>query len=141
MAQQNFSDQLKAFKDQVLSHWEKKSILLLDNAPWKAHQPSEFIEPCSDSLPLAIIQEKEKATEEATKSENAAKCSERLASSEDTPAPSLVMQTLEELKKENSIINGRLDKKEDTSKEIKEMLGKQEESSTQIKSLLEALFT
>ena len=33
LTQQNFSDQLKAFKDQVLSHWEKKSILLLDNAP------------------------------------------------------------------------------------------------------------
>ena len=65
MAQQNFSDQLKAFKDQVLSHWEKKSILWLDNASWKEHQPSKVNEPCSDSHPLVVIQEKEKASEEA----------------------------------------------------------------------------
>ena len=65
------------------------------------------------------------------------------------------MQTLEELKKENALIHARLDKKEDTTKdirdildkqedtkkEIKDILGKKEESSTHIKSLLEALFT
>ena len=72
MAQQNFSDQLKAFKDQVLSHWEKKSILLLDNAPWKEHHPSEVIQPHSDSLQVVVIQEKEKQTEEGIESENAA---------------------------------------------------------------------
>ena len=37
LAQQNFCDQLNAFKDQVLSHWERKSILQLDNASWKEH--------------------------------------------------------------------------------------------------------
>ena len=59
----------------------------------------------------------------------------------DIPSSSLVMQTLEELKKENAVIKERLDKQDDTCKEIKGMLGKQEESNTQIKSLLEALFT
>ena len=94
-------------------------------------------------------------TEEVVQSKEAAECSERHATPEDTPASSLVMQTLEELKKENALIHARLDKQEDTNKEIrdildkqedttkeiKDILGKQEESSTQIKSLLEALFT
>ena len=35
-AQQNLSDQLKAFQDQVLSQWYKKEIIPLDNAPWKS---------------------------------------------------------------------------------------------------------
>ena len=63
--------------------------------------------------------------------------------SADIPSSSLVLQTLEELKKENVVFKERLDKQDDTCKEIKGMLGKQEESNSnsQIKSLLEALFT
>ena len=79
--------------------------------------------------------------EEMVHSEQAAECSEQRPTPEETPAPSLVIQTLEELKKENALIHVRLDKQEDTNKEIKRILGKQEESNTQIKSLLEALFT
>ena len=155
MAQQNFSDQLKAFKDQVLSHWDKKEILLLENAPLKEHQPSESTEPGSDSHPLTTAPEKEIATKEVVESEDTAEYYEQHATSEDTPATSLVMQTLEELKKENALIHARLDKQEDTNKEIrdildkqedstkeiKDILGKHEELSSQIKSLLEALFT
>ena len=116
MAQQNFNDQLKALKDQVLSHWDKKEILLLENAPWKEHQPSKAIELCSNSHPLTTAPEKEIATKEVVQLEEAAECSERHATPEDTPASSLVMQTLEELKKENALIHARLDKKEDTKK-------------------------
>ena len=79
--------------------------------------------------------------EEMVHSEQTAECSEQRLTPEETPTPSLVMQTLEELKKENALIHARLDKPEDTNKEIKSILGKQEESNTQIKSLLEALFT
>ena len=52
-----------------------------------------------------------------------------------------MLQTLEELKKGNVMFKERLDKQDDTCKEIKGMLGKQEESNTQIKNFLEALFT
>ncbi|CAI8591911.1 unnamed protein product [Vicia faba] len=100
MAQQNFCDQLNIFKDQVLRHWEKKPILLLDNAPWEDPQPSEVDKPCSDNLPLVIVQDKGKETEEATESESAAAYFEKVAPSGDIPSSSLVMQTLEELKKE-----------------------------------------
>ena len=55
-----------------MSHWDKKSILLLDNAPRKEHQPLEVNEPCSDSHPLTIIQEKENVTEEAIEFEDVA---------------------------------------------------------------------
>ena len=130
MDQQNFCDQLNVFKDQVWHHWEKKPILLLDNAPWKERQPSEVNEPCSDKLPLVIVQDKGKETEEATTSETATYCSEKLEPSLDIPSSSLVMQTLEELKKENAVIKEILDKQDDTCKEIKGMLGKQEESNT-----------
>ena len=90
MAQQNFSDQLKAFKDQVLSHWDKKEILLLENAPWKEHQHSEATEPGLDSHPLTTAPEKEIATEEVVESEEAAECYERRATYEETPATYLV---------------------------------------------------
>ena len=79
--------------------------------------------------------------EEMVHSEQAAECSDQRPTPEETPTPSSVMQTLEELKKENSLIHARLDKQEDTNKEIKSILGKQEESNSQIKSLLEAFFT
>ena len=62
MDQQNFCDQLNVFKDQVLSHWEKKPILQLDNSPWKEYHPSEVNEPCSDKLPLVIVEDKGKKT-------------------------------------------------------------------------------
>ena len=61
-AQQKFSEQLKAFKDQVLSHWDKKEILLLKNAPWKEHHPSDVTEPDSDSHSLTTALENMIAT-------------------------------------------------------------------------------
>ena len=103
---------------------------MLDNAPWEDHQPSEVDEPCFDTLPLVMVQDKGKEIEEATESESTAACSEKVAPFVDIPSSSLVMQTLEEFKKENSVIKERLDKQDDTCKEIKEMMGKQEESNT-----------
>ena len=81
MAQQNFSDQLKAFQDQVLSQWYRKEILPLDNAPWKENQPSEVTEPDSDSHPLTTAPENMIATEEVVQSEEEigrASCRERV---------------------------------------------------------------
>ena len=46
------------------------------------------------------------------------------------------MQTLEELKKENSLIHARLDKKEDTTKDIRDILDKQEDTKKEIKDIL-----
>ena len=79
--------------------------------------------------------------EEMVQCDQTAECSDKRPDTEESPAPSSVMQTLEELKRANDIIQERLDKQEDTNKEIKSILGKQEESNTQIKGLLEALFT
>ena len=135
-AQQNFSDQLRAFKDQVLSQWDKKEILLLDNAPWKEHQPLEATEPDFDSHPLTTAPEKVIATKEVVQLEEAVECSERHATPEDTPASSLVMQTMEKLKKENALIHARLDKQEDTNKEIKDILDKQEDKTKEIKDIM-----
>ena len=48
-----------------------------------------------------------------------------------TSAPSsLVLDTLNELKKENEAIHERLDKQDETNKEIRTWMTKQEESST-----------
>ena len=132
---------LKVFEDQVLSQLLKKDIHSLDNAPWKKHHPSNVDELESKSLSLTTAPEDIITAEDMVHSEEAAKCSEQHPTPEETPASSLVMQTLEELKKENALIHARLDKQEDTNKEIKSIWGKQEESNTQIKSFLEALFT
>ena len=43
--QRNFSDMLKVFEDQVLSHLLKKEILPLDNAPWSEHRLSDEVQP------------------------------------------------------------------------------------------------
>ena len=88
-----------------------------------------------------MLQDKVKAVEETPKQESAAVRTENIVSSAETASSSLVLKTLEELKKENVVFKERLDKQDETSKEIKGMLGKQEESNNQIKSLLEALFT
>ena len=139
--QQNFSDLLKVFDDQVLSHPLKKDILPLDNAPWSEHRPSDEVQPESESLSLTAAPEYMITTEEMVHSKQVAECSEQRPTPEETPAPSLVMQTLEELKRANVVIHERLDKQEDTNKEIKSILSKQEETNTQIKGLLESLFT
>ena len=67
-AQQNFSDQLKAFQDQVLRKLFKKDILSLDNAPWKEHHPSEVAELDSDSLSLTTAPEDMVVEEEVVQS-------------------------------------------------------------------------
>ena len=61
--------------------------------------------------------------------------------SAEIPSSSLVLQTLEDQKKENVVFKERLNKQDETCNEIKGILGKQEESNNQIKSLLEAMFT
>ena len=81
------------------------------------------------------------SAEEFVQNDHVAECSEKHPVSEDSPAPSYERQTLEELKRTNIVIQERLDKQDDTIKEIKSMLRKQEETNTQIKGLLEALFT
>ena len=128
-AQQNFNDQLKAFQDQVLSQWCKKEILPLDNAPWKEHHASEVAEPESKSFSLTTAPEDMIVEEEVVQSEEAAEYSEQHATPEETPSSSLVMQTLEELKKESALIHARLDKQEDTNKEIKGILDTQEDTT------------
>ena len=55
-------------------------------------------------------------TEEMAHSKQAAECSEKRPTTEESPAPFSVMQTLEELKRENALIQARLDKQEDINK-------------------------
>ena len=64
-----------------------------------------------------------------------------MVSSSETTSSSLVLKTLEELKKEIVVFKERLNKQDEACIEIKGMLGKQEESNNQIKNLLEAQFT
>ena len=45
---------------------------------------------------------------------------------EETAPTSLMLKTLDELKKENEVVRERLDKQYETKKQIKEMLNKQE---------------
>ena len=73
---------------------------------------------------MVRFQDKGKEVEEAPELELAAACSKKMVSSADIPSSSLVLQTLEELKKENVVFKERLDKQDDTCKEIKGMLGK-----------------
>ena len=108
--QQNFSAKLNAFQDQVLSQLLKKDILSLDNAPWTEHHPSDEVQPESKSLSLTAAPEEMITAEETVHCEQAAEYSEKHPTSEESPAPSLVMQTLKELKKENTLIHARLDK-------------------------------
>ena len=63
---------------------------------------------------------------------------EALSSSAPT---SLIMDTLKELKKENEVMNKRMDKQDQTNLEIKNWMVKQEESASEIKNLLMALVT
>ena len=51
------------------------------------------------------------------------------------------MDTLKELKRENEVINERLDKQDQTNQEIKNWMVKQEESASEIKNLLMSLVT
>ena len=99
----------------------------MDNVPWEDHQPTEYNEPSSDPLPLVRFQDKGKEFKEAPESESATTCSENVVPSVDIPSSSLVLQTLEELKKENTVFKERLDKKDDKCKEIKGMSGKLED--------------
>ena len=74
IAQQNFCDHLKIFKDQVLRHWLKKPILLLDNTSWEASQESKCNKPSPkpQPLPLVVFKDKCKSVEESPEKESAA---------------------------------------------------------------------
>ena len=63
---------------------------------------------------------------------------EALSSSSPT---SLIMDTLNELKRESEVIHERLDKQDQTNQEIKNWMLKQEEFASEIKNLLMALVT
>ena len=62
------------------------------------------------------------------------------ASSSSAPT-SLIMDTMNELKRENKVIHERLDKQDQTNQEIRNWMMKQEESASEIKNLLMALVT
>ena len=76
-----------------------------------------------------MLQDKDNTAEESPVPESAAVSFENAVSSGEIALYSLVLKTLEELKKENVMFKERLNKHDETSKEIKGMLWKQEESN------------
>ena len=60
------------------------------------------------------------------------------ASSSSAPT-SLIMDTLKELKRENEVLNRRMDKQDQTNLEFKNWMAMQSESASEIKNLLMAL--
>ena len=88
-----------------------------------------------------MFQDKGKKDVEAPELESVAVCSKKVVPYAEISSSYIVLETLEDLKKENDVFKERLNKQDETCNEIKGMLGKQEELNNQIKSLLEALFT
>ena len=72
--QQNFSDMLQVFEDQVLSHLLNKEILPLDNAPWSEHRLSDEVQPESEGLTLTTAPEEMISAEEMVHYDQAAEC-------------------------------------------------------------------
>ena len=62
-----------------------------------------------------------------------------VSSDAETATTSVVLETLKELKKDNELVQERLDKQDETIKEMKSWMKKQEKSSDEIKALLRAL--
>ena len=63
-----------------------------------------------------MFQDKGKKVKEAHASESAAVCSEKVVPSAEITSSSIVLQTLEELKKENVVFKERLNKQDETCK-------------------------
>ena len=57
LVQQNFSNLLKVFEDQVLSQLLKEEVLPLDNAPWSEYRPTYKVQPESEDLNLTDTSE------------------------------------------------------------------------------------
>lgn len=78
---------------------------------------------------MVVFEDKGKSVAKNLEKESAVVVSEIQIPFVEIAPPSLVLQTLDELERENEVIRVRLDKEDETNKEIKGMLGKQEESS------------
>lgn len=122
--------------------WKKQPILLLDNSPWKP--PSEHGNISDDEVDnnLAIVpfQQSSETFVEGTSAEVRSSKDIKGKAPSDSAATSastsLVLETLNELKKENEAVRERLDKQDETNNEIKNWMVKQEESTSEIKNLL-----
>ena len=161
---QKSAEYLSRFKTEALDLWAKKPVLQLDNKPssdlMDISDDESSDSEAADSNPLALVLAKSLPFRAEAKVKKAPKLmipldslvssfaaeSSRNASSvtivssvAETATTSVVLETLKELKKDNELVQERLDKQDETIKEMKTWMKKQDESSDEIKALLRAL--